>query len=153
MGWTIFAEIGDIVADLHVMNRLLARVLIGTAVAATALPASAHHAVQTVFDLNKPVSVTGSITAVEWVNPHSYINIDVRGDKDVIQHWLFELPGSGGVRQLRAGLAERGGLKPGDIVTIEGIGAKDGTPTGFAYRLRVADGPTFDLSNKPSHAR
>jgi hypothetical protein len=130
------------------MNRLLTRVLVGAAVAAAALPASAHHAVQTVFDLNKPVTVTGSITAVEWVNPHSYISIDVRGDKDVVQHWLFELPGSGGVRQLRAGLAERGGLKPGDIVTIEGIGAKDGTPTGFAYTLRVADGPRFDLSKR-----
>ena len=135
------------------MNRLVTSVLIGAAAVAATIPASAHHAVQTVFDLNKPVTVTGAITAVDWVNPHSYISIDVRGDKDVVQHWLFELPGSGGVRQLRAGLAERGGLKPGDIVTIEGIGAKDGTPTGFAYRLRVADGPTFDLSNKQSHAR
>jgi hypothetical protein len=135
------------------MNQRLVSISIAAAVIAAGMPALAHHAVQTVFDLNKPVTVTGAITAVEWVNPHSYISLDVRGDKDAVQHWLFELPGSGGVRQLRAGLAERGGLKPGDIVTIEGIGAKDGTPTGFAYRLRVADGPTFDLSNKPSHAR
>lgn len=132
------------------MNRLLTSVLIGAALAAAAVPASAHHAVQTVFDLNKPVTVTGSITAVEWVNPHSYISIDVRGDKDVVQHWVFELPGSGGVRQLRAGLSERGGLKPGDIVTIEGIAAKDGTTMGFAYRLRVADGSRFDLSKQPN---
>jgi hypothetical protein len=92
------------------MKRLLTCVLIGAALAA-AIPASAHHAVQTVFDLNRPVTVTGSVTAVEWVNPHSYISIDVKGDKDVVQHWVFELPGSGGVRQLRAGLADRGGLK------------------------------------------
>ena len=130
------------------MKRLLTNVLIGAAVAAAAVPASAHHAVQTVFDVNKPVTVTGSITAVEWVNPHSYISLDVKGDKDVVQHWLFELPGSNGVRQLRAGLTERGGLKPGDIVTIEGIAAKDGTTTGFAYKLRVADGPRFDLSKR-----
>ena len=135
------------------MNRLLTTVLIGAAVAAAAIPASAHHAVQTVFDVNKPVTVTGSITAVEWVNPHSFISLDVKGDKDVVQHWLFELPGSDGVRQLRAGLADRGGLKPGDIVTIEGIGAKDGTTTGFAYRLRVADGSRFDLSSKQPPAR
>src|SRR4030095_13664070 len=101
------------------MNRLLTSVLIGAAVTAAAIPASAHHAVQTVFDLNKPVTVTGSITAVEGVNPHSYISIDGRGEKDAFQHWLFELPGSGGVGQLGACLAERGGLKPGDIVTIE----------------------------------
>jgi opacity protein-like surface antigen len=134
------------------MKQLLTCVLIGAALAA-AIPASAHHAVQTVFDLNRPVTVTGSVTAVEWVNPHSYISIDVKGDKDVVQHWVFELPGSGGVRQLRAGLADRGGLKTGDIVTIEGIAAKDGTTNGFAYRLRVADGSRFDLSNKQSPAR
>ena len=134
------------------MNRLLICAFIGAAVA-VAIPASAHHAVQTVFDLNKPVTVTGSITAVEWVNPHSYISLDVKGDKDAVQHWLFELPGSSGVRQLRADLSDRGGLKPGDIVTIEGIAAKDGTTTGFAYKLRIADGPRFDLSNKQSHAR
>jgi uncharacterized protein DUF6152 len=135
------------------MNRLLVSAVIGVAFAAAAMPASAHHAVQTVFDMNKPVSVTGSVTAVEWVNPHSYINIDVKADKEGVQHWLFELPGSGGVRQLRAGLAERGGLKPGDIVTIEGIAAKDGTTTGFAYKVRVADGPSFDLSNRQPNSR
>ena len=134
------------------MNRLITCVFIGATVAA-AIPASAHHSVQTVFDLNRPVTVTGSVTAVEWVNPHSYISIDVKVDKDVIQHWVFELPGSGGVRQLRAGLSDRGGLKPGDIVTIEGIAAKDGTTNGFAYRLRVADGSKFDLSNKQPPAR
>src|SRR4030095_14622534 len=100
------------------MNRLLTSVLIGAAVAAVAIPASAHHAVQTVFDLNKPITVTGSVTIVEWVNPHSYISIDVKGDKQAVQHWLFELPGSSGVRQLRAGLADRGGLKPGDAVPL-----------------------------------
>src|SRR5262249_62029831 len=131
------------------MNRLVITVVSGAAVPAAAIPASAHHAVQTVFDLNKPVMVTGSITAVEWVNPHSYISLDVKGDKDAVQHWLFELPGSGGVRQLRTGLADRGGLKPGDIVTIEGIAAKDGTTTGFAYRLRVADGSRLGLSKQP----
>ena len=135
------------------MNRRLTSALIVAAMASVAIPASAHHAVQTVFDVNKPIAVTGSITAVEWVNPHSYISLDVKGDKDAVQHWLFELPGSGGVRQLRTGLADRGGLKPGDIVTIEGIAAKDGTTTGFAYRLRVADGSRFDLSNKQPHAR
>ena len=135
------------------MSRLLVSAVIGVAVAAAAMPASAHHAVQTVFDMNKPVSVTGSVTAVEWVNPHSYISIDVKADKEGVQHWLFELPGSNGVRQLRAGLAERGGLKPGDIVTIEGIAAKDGTTTGYAYKVRVADGPSFDLSNRQPNSR
>src|SRR5512138_3298954 len=136
------------------MRAFARTMIVGLAgVVAAATPAVAHHAVQTVFDVNKPITVTGSITAVEWVNPHSYVSIDVKTDKDAVQHWLFELPGSGGVRQLRAGLAERGGLKPGDIVTVEGIAARDGTTTGFAYKLRLAEGPSFDLSNKQPHAR
>lgn len=114
--------------------------------------ADAHHAVQTVFDLNKPVTLTGAVTTVEWVNPHSYISVDVKADRDAVQHWLFELPGSAGVSQLRSFTAERGGLKPGDTVTVEGIASKDGTPTGFAYKLRLADGSTFDLTKK-QHAR
>jgi len=122
-------------------------------VAAVPIPLSAHHAVQKVFDLNKPITVTGSVTAVEWVNPHSYISVDVKGDRAVVQHWLFELASSDRLRQLRAALVDRGGLKPGDIVTIEGIAAKDGTTTGFVYKLRVADGPMFDFSKKEPTGR
>ena len=130
--------------------KAFARMTIVSVAALTAIAsaADAHHAVQTVFDLNKPVTLTGAVTTVEWVNPHSYISIDVKTDKDAVQHWLFELPGSADVRQLRSGLAERGGLKPGDIVTVEGIASKDGTPTGFAYKLRLADGSSFDLTKK-----
>jgi hypothetical protein len=130
---------------MKLFGRTIVFVLTGLGAAS---PAVAHHAVQTVFDLNKPISVTGAITTVEWVNPHSYISVDVKSDRDSVQHWLFELPGSGALRQLRAGVADRGGLKPGDIVTVEGIAAKDGTTTGFAYRLRVGDGPTYDLSKR-----
>ncbi len=45
------------------------------------MPASAHHAVQAVFDMKKPITVTGSITKVEWINPHSYISLDAKDDK------------------------------------------------------------------------
>src|SRR5207244_951075 len=81
---------------LQVWRKPMALGLCGSALIAS--PSTAHHAVQAVFDLNKPVSVTGTVTSIEWTNPHSYIMLDARGDKGVVQHWTFELPGPGTLR-------------------------------------------------------
>jgi uncharacterized protein DUF6152 len=126
------------------------------AVAGMALLASSalgHHAVQAVFDVNKPIMVSGSITKVEWINPHSYISLDAKDDKGNVQHWVFELAGPGALRQAGLSRADRGGLKPGDMVTIEGIAAKDGSTTGFLNKLHFPDGRVFVLANKDPYAR
>jgi hypothetical protein len=123
---------------------------IAALVAVTAIPASGHHAVQKVFDVNKRIAVTGVVTSIEWANPHSYIALDAKGEKGDVRHWQFELAGA--LRNARAGVDDAGGLKAGDVVTIEGIAAKDGTPTGYAYTLRLA-GRVVDLSNRQPPAR
>jgi hypothetical protein len=123
------------------------------AVLVAAVPASAHHSVQAVFDVNKPITVSGSITKVEWVNPHSYISLDAKDDKGVVQHWTFELAGPGALRQAGLSREDRGGLKPGDPVTIEGLAAKDGSTTGFLNKLHFPDGRVFVLANKDPYAR
>jgi len=128
------------------------------AVAATVLmvassSALAHHAVQAVFDVNKPITVSGSITKVEWINPHSYISLDAKDDKGAVQHWVFELAGPGALRQAGLSREDRGGLKPGDMVKIEGIAAKDGATTGFLNKLYFPDGRVFVLANKDPYAR
>ncbi|HTI42832.1 MAG TPA: DUF6152 family protein [Vicinamibacterales bacterium] len=118
-----------------------------------AASASAHHAVQAVFDVNKPITVSGSITKVEWINPHSYISLDAKDEKGTVQHWVFELAGPGALRQAGLSREDRGGLKPGDMVKIEGIAAKDGTTTGFLNKLYFPDGRVFVLANKDPYAR
>jgi DNA/RNA endonuclease YhcR with UshA esterase domain len=119
---------------------------------AAASPAAAHHAVQKVFDLNKPITVTGAITEVEWVNPHSYLSVAVKDAKGAAQHWTFELPGPAALRT--AGLSsDNRTLKPGEVVTVDAIAAKDGTPNGFVYKLHTRDGRTFDLMNQDAHSR
>ena len=134
------------------MNRPLVSAFIGAMLAAAAVPAWAHHAVQKVFDLNKPITVTGAITEVEWVNPHSYVTIDVKDAKGAAQQWTFELPGPAALRA--AGLrSDNRTLKPGEMVTIDAIAAKDGTPAGFVYKLHTRDGRTFDLMNRDAHSR
>ena len=116
--------------------------------AAAALPASAHHAVRAVFDVNKPITVSGSITQVEWLNPHSYISLDSTDAKGNVQHWVFELPGPGALSQAGLSAENRGALKPGDMIKVEGLAAKDGSTTGFLNKLYFADGRVFVPTGK-----
>lgn len=136
---------------MNAFARAAAIALAGLLTAASA--AFAHHAVQAVFDVNKPITVSGSITKVEWINPHSYISLDAKDEKGTLQHWVFELAGPGALRQAGLSREDRGGLKPGDMVKIEGIAAKDGTPTGFLNKLYFPDGRVFVLANKDPYAR
>ena len=123
--------------------------LVAVALAAAALPAWAHHAAQTMFDVTRRITVTGAVTRVESVNPHPYVDIDVRGPNGTMQHWVIELAGPSVLRQARL---SPGGLKPGDIVTVEGIPAKDGTTTAFAYTLRAGSQP-IDLTSSSPRSR
>ena len=104
------------------------------ALAAAAVPAWAHHAAQTMFDVTRRITVTGVVTRVESVNPHPYVDVDVKGSNGSMQRWVIELAG---LSVLRQATSSPGGLKPGDVVTVEGIPAKDGTLTAFASSLRV----------------
>lgn len=132
------------------MKTAVITAFVAVAVAALPFSASGHHAVQKVFDINKRIAVTGVVTSVEWANPHSYISLDAKNEKGEVRHWLFELAGT--LRQARAGLADGGDLKVGEVVTIEGLAAKDGSPTGYAYTLRLA-ARVIDLTSRQSQAR
>src|SRR5438093_516564 len=82
------------------------------------VPVSAHHSVQAQFDLNKPITLTGKVTKVEWINPHSYLLMEVSDDKGNVKKWAFEMAGPGALRKSGLSRADRGGLKAGDVVTI-----------------------------------
>jgi len=151
-GETILAEFGDIVthAPMKARARVLALIVVGcTAVSPSVL---AHHAVQKVFDVTKPITVTGTLTEVEWLNPHSYITVEAKDAKGAVQQWIFELPGPAALRATGISV-ENHALKPGDLVTVDALAAKDGTPTGFVSTLHLRDGRTFDLTKRASHAQ
>ena len=135
------------------MNFRFRTVLAIGILAAAAVPAFAHHAVQAVFDYNKHVEVTGSVTKVEFINPHSYISLDVKDPKGAMQHWTFELPGPGSLKKSGMSRADRGGLKPGDEITIIGYGAKDNTNFGFLNTLKFPDGRSFVIDTKDPYGR
>src|SRR6266704_328601 len=91
------------------------------AVLALAAPVWAHHSVQAEFDLDKPFNVSGVVTKVEWINPHSYLFLDVKDATGKIKHWAFEMAGPGALRKAGLSRADRGGLKAGDSITINGV--------------------------------
>jgi Family of unknown function (DUF6152) len=115
---------------------------------ALALPALAHHSVQAVFDIHKTVTVTGTVAKVEWINPHSYLTVNVKGADGQIQKWAFELGGQAALRRAGMSRADRGGLKPGDEVTVSALPARDGSTNGALRELKLADGRDFKFGGE-----
>lgn len=113
-------------------------------------PAFAHHSVQAQFDIHKTFTVSGTVAKVEWINPHSYLTINVQGADGKTQKWAFELGGPGALRRAGMSREDRGGLKPGDEVTASGLAAKDGSNTGFLQELKLADGRVFKFAADPN---
>jgi hypothetical protein len=113
-------------------------------------PLYAHHSVQAQFDIHKTFTVSGTVAKVEWINPHSYLTINVKDADGKIQKWAFELGGPGALRRAGMSREDRGGLKPGDEVTASGLAAKDGSTTGFLQELKLADGRVFKFAADPN---
>jgi hypothetical protein len=88
-------------------------------------PLEAHHSFPAQYDINKPITLTGKVTKVEWTNPHIFIYADVKDDKTGnVVNWAFEMGGPNSL--IRQGWS-RNSLKPDDVVTIEGSLARDGS--------------------------
>ena len=112
---------------------------------AIVITVSAHHSVQAEFDLEKPVTISGKVTKVEWINPHAYLYMDVTDAKGAVKKWSFEMAGPGALRRAGLSRSDRGGLKAGDMITVNGILAKDGTDFGLVKNVKLPDGRVFTI--------
>jgi hypothetical protein len=118
------------------MRTKIAFVIAGMALLLCARPMFAHHSFAAEFDANKPFNMTGTVTKVEWMNPHTYFYIDVKDDKSgKVTNWAMEMGSPNGL--MRAGWT-RNTMKVGDVVTVEGSLAKDGSHTGNARSVTLA---------------
>src|SRR5579862_8290904 len=104
---------------------------------AVAAPMLAHHAFAAEYDSTKPVKVTGTISKVEWTNPHIWFYVDVKDDSGKVTTWGFS-GGPPGMLQRRG--INKSVLKIGDIVTVEGFRAKDASFNGTGGNVTFADG-------------
>ena len=118
------------------MRKKLA-LLAGLGVVFGGVPLAAHHSFEAEYDFNKPLKINGTVTKVEWMNPHARFYVDVTDETGKVTNWNFELGPI--VILVRQGW-RKDSLKPGDQVTVEGFHAKDGNAIGNARRVTLPDG-------------
>lgn len=102
-----------------------------------AAAASAHHALPAEYDLNRPVTVMGKVTRIEWSNPHARFYVDVKEHNGKTTNWEFELGSPNGL--MRRGWNSKS-LKAGDVVTVNGYLARDGAHLVSTTAVHLADG-------------
>ena len=97
----------------------------------------AHHAFSAEFDANSPVEIKGTVTRMEWINPHSWIHIDVVNDSGEVEEWMVE--GGAPNAILRRGFTADS-LKPGTVILVEGYRARDGSNRANGRDITFEDG-------------
>jgi hypothetical protein len=117
--------------------RVVSIVLVALVVATAAMPVDAHHSFAAQYDANKPVTLKGTVTKVEWTNPHARFYINVPEADGKVVNWNLELASPNYLK--RAGWSSTS-LKEGDEVTVEGSLARSGANMANAASVTFADG-------------
>ena len=114
-----------------------------------AAPLAAHHAFAAEFDASQPVTLNGTLTRMEWVNPHGWFYVDVRGPDGKVVNWAIEAGAPNTL--LKRGLRKTD-FPPGLEVVITGYRAKNGTPTANGRSVTLADGRNFFMGSSGTGA-
>ena len=126
------------------MRTKIAVALVITGLLLAAAPAWAHHAFGAEFDIDKPIKLTGTLTKVEWINPHAWLHIDVKAPDGTVTDWMVE--GGSPNTLLRHGFT-RNTLEVGTVIIVSGFQAKDGTNKANGKDITFQDGRKFMMGS------
>ena len=119
------------------MRTTLVMMLAGAGLIVATAPTSAHHAFAAEFDASKPIKLRGTVVKMEWINPHTWIHLDVKTPKGTVERWMIE--GGPPNALYRRGFTQKS-LPQGSEIVVEGFRAKDGSLRGNGRDLTFADG-------------
>ena len=116
--------------------RHLISVVVGVACLLTAASGLAHHSFAAVFDVARPLELTGAITRIDWTNPHAWIHMDVEDGEGNVENWSVELLGINTL--LKQGWTPET-AQPGDVINVVGFGARDGSTSANASTVTMVE--------------
>jgi hypothetical protein len=129
--------------------RIRLAIIAGAALLAAATPVLAHHSFSAEFDGNKPVKLQGTVTKMEWINPHAWIHIDVKDENGKVTGWMVEC-GAPNVL-FRRGVTKNS-VTPGMEIIVDGYRAKDGSSRANGKDVTFTDGRKLFLGTSGSGA-
>jgi len=111
-----------------------------------AAPVRAHHSPSAIFDMSKHVSVTGTLTRVDWINPHIVLTVEGKGEGGKVEQWTFQSNPPSWYKSV--GLARADFAKAiGQQITVQAVKARDGSLYGYMDRIKLPDGTSYELLN------
>src|ERR1700691_3455328 len=128
------------------MRKNLAIAVASVGLIVSAAPMWAHHAFAAEFDSTKPLKLQGTVTKMEWINPHSWIHIDVKNPDGTVTSWMVE--GGSPNSLLRRGFTKHS-LEPATAIVVEAYQAKDGTNRANGRDLTFPDGKKLFIGTNP----
>jgi Family of unknown function (DUF6152) len=127
----------------------LAVVVAGVGLLLNAAPVLAHHAFAAEFDAKKPVQLKGTVTRMEWINPHAWIHVDVKGQDGAVVNWMVE---AGTPNTLFRRGFTKDSLQPGTEIFVDGYQAKDGSNKANGRDITFPDGRKLFLGSSGTGA-
>jgi hypothetical protein len=123
--------------EANPMRAKLSVVVLGVGLLLAAVPLMAHHSFAAEYDAQKAVKFTGTVTTMEWINPHAWIHIDVKKPDGKVESWMIEAGAPNAL--LRRGFT-KASLPVGTVITVEGYQAKDGANRANGRDITYQDG-------------